>query len=303
MTQRIHLAAILQKDGKLLLVRSQIGEPWALPGRLFGDDAEDMDATMAAELLSFGVTTPNIEEDFFETVFLGQPEERLVFNIYAPAEWGGEARAPSGADIGWFSVEALAGIDMEPPIRDAVLQAFGLQPRPDAASQIAEALQAAEPDVPALLPDPPVEPQAADVETHAAASVSEPAAASRTDRGLDVLATLNAGDPAAEARLRETFPELADDILGALGDTWARPVIDRKTRSLQVVAMLAALGKSGALRTHMLGALNHGASPDQVVETIRTVAVYAGFPAALEAWSVMEEVFAARGIARPRGGV
>jgi 4-carboxymuconolactone decarboxylase len=131
--------------------------------------------------------------------------------------------------------------------------------------------------------------------------VASPAETS-TDRvaeGRDVLRTLSAGAAEAEARLRARIPELADDVLGALGDTWARPVIDRKTRSLQVVAMLSALGKTGPLRSHINGALNHGASAEQVIETLRTVAVYAGFPAAIEAWSVMEEVFAARGIERP----
>jgi 4-carboxymuconolactone decarboxylase len=84
---------------------------------------------------------------------------------------------------------------------------------------------------------------------------------------------------------------------------WSRPALDRQTRSLQVVAMLAALGgRSGPLRSHINGALNHGATPEQVVETLRMVAVYAGFPAALEAWPVMEEVFAARNIPRPARG-
>jgi 4-carboxymuconolactone decarboxylase len=65
--------------------------------------------------------------------------------------------------------------------------------------------------------------------------------------------------------------------------------------------MLAALGgKAGALRSHLNGALNNGATPEELVETLRMVAVYAGFPAALEAWPLMEEVFAARGIPRPR---
>ena len=64
--------------------------------------------------------------------------------------------------------------------------------------------------------------------------------------------------------------------------------------------MLAATGRTGApLRTHIEGALNYGVSPEQVVETLRMVAVYAGFPAALEAWPVMEATFAQRGIPRP----
>jgi 4-carboxymuconolactone decarboxylase len=125
----------------------------------------------------------------------------------------------------------------------------------------------------------------------------------RRARGLDVLRTLSGvADPAAAAaRLERNSPELAGDIIDfALGDVWSGSALDRRTRSLQVVAMLAAIGgRSGPLRSHINGALNHGATPEQVVETLRMVAVYAGFPAALEAWPVMEDVFAARGVPRP----
>jgi 4-carboxymuconolactone decarboxylase len=86
----------------------------------------------------------------------------------------------------------------------------------------------------------------------------------------------------------------------ALGEVWSNAALDRRTRSLQVVAMLAALGRTGGpLTAHINGALNHGAAPEQVIQTLRMVAVYAGFPAALEAWPVMERVFEQRGLQRP----
>jgi 4-carboxymuconolactone decarboxylase len=125
----------------------------------------------------------------------------------------------------------------------------------------------------------------------------------RRARGLDVLRTLRGGgDPQAAATAMErTQPEIAGDVIDfALGEVWATPALDRKTRSLQVVAMLAALGRTaGPLTSHINGALNHGATPADVAETLRMVAVYAGFPAALEAWPVMEQVFEQRGIPRP----
>ena len=75
---------------------------------------------------------------------------------------------------------------------------------------------------------------------------------------------------------------------------------DARAGAAVVVAMLAAMGgKHGPLRSHFNGALNHGVSPEQLAQTLRMVAVYAGFPAALDAWPIMEEVFAARGIPRP----
>jgi 4-carboxymuconolactone decarboxylase len=125
---------------------------------------------------------------------------------------------------------------------------------------------------------------------------------SRRELGLDVLRTLNGGDPAAEANLRGRAGDLADSVLDfAMGEVWQGSALDRKTRSLQVVAMLASLGRLGPLRGHVRGALNHGATPDQVVETLKMVTVYAGFPAAVEAWPVVMEVFKERGITRDPG--
>lgn len=132
-----------------------------------------------------------------------------------------------------------------------------------------------------------------------------PAATDRHAAGLDVLRTLRGIDdpgPAYET-MQRSLRELAPDVVGfALGEVWTHPALDRKTRSLQVVAMLAALGgKPSALRSHLNGALNHGASPGELAQTLRMVAVYAGFPAALEAWPVMESVFQEHGIP-PQGG-
>jgi len=63
--------------------------------------------------------------------------------------------------------------------------------------------------------------------------------------------------------------------------------------------MLAAAGQHASLKSHIGGALNHGASPEAVIEALKMVAVYAGFPAAVAAWPAMEAVFSERGIARP----
>jgi 4-carboxymuconolactone decarboxylase len=94
--------------------------------------------------------------------------------------------------------------------------------------------------------------------------------------------------------------DLARDIVDfALGEVWSHPALDRKTRSLQTVAMLGVLGKLGPLESHINGALNHGATPEQLVQTMRMVAVYGGFPAALEAWPALERVFERRGLPPP----
>ena len=77
----------------------------------------------------------------------------------------------------------------------------------------------------------------------------------------------------------------------AWGSTWQREGIDLKTRSLCTCAMLAALGRSTELKGHVRGALNNGASVEEIREVLLHVAVYAGAPAAVEAFrSAREEL-------------
>lgn len=74
------------------------------------------------------------------------------------------------------------------------------------------------------------------------------------------------------------------------GCVWARPGLERKTRSLLNIAMLCALNRMTELRVHVRGAVNNGASEVEIRETLMQVAVYCGFPAGLEGVRVTEEV-------------
>ena len=76
------------------------------------------------------------------------------------------------------------------------------------------------------------------------------------------------------------------------GAVWARPGLDRRTRSLLNIAMLTALGKSHELGVHVRGALTNGATPEEIRETLLQTAVYCGVPAALEAQRTAERVLA-----------
>ena len=76
----------------------------------------------------------------------------------------------------------------------------------------------------------------------------------------------------------------------AWGDTWQRPGLDLKTRSLLTVAMLTALGKQHELKSHVRGALNNGVTPGELQEVLLHAAVYCGVPAAAEAFRTAAEV-------------
>jgi 4-carboxymuconolactone decarboxylase len=78
------------------------------------------------------------------------------------------------------------------------------------------------------------------------------------------------------------------------GTIWPRGVLELKTRSLITVAMLIALDRPHELRTHLKGALNNGATPEELHETMLHAILYCGFPAAIDAERVLDDVLAER---------
>lgn len=71
----------------------------------------------------------------------------------------------------------------------------------------------------------------------------------------------------------------------AWGSVWSRPGLDRRTRSLVTIAILAALGRE-ELALHLRASRNTGATPQEIAEVLMHVAVYAGVPAANAAFVV-----------------
>jgi 4-carboxymuconolactone decarboxylase len=71
----------------------------------------------------------------------------------------------------------------------------------------------------------------------------------------------------------------------AWGAIWDRPGLDRKTRSMLTIAMLAALGHHEELKLHIRATRNTGVSEEEVKEILLQVAVYAGVPAANSAFA------------------
>ncbi|MCY1445504.1 4-carboxymuconolactone decarboxylase [compost metagenome] len=78
---------------------------------------------------------------------------------------------------------------------------------------------------------------------------------------------------------------------------FSRPGLDYCTRELATVAALTAMGNAQPqLKVHIGGALNVGCKPEAIVDVILQMAVYAGFPSALNGVAAAREVFSARGI-------
>lgn len=78
----------------------------------------------------------------------------------------------------------------------------------------------------------------------------------------------------------------------AWGSIWTRPGLDRRTRSLLTIAMLAALGHDGEFKLHIRATRNTGVTRDEVKEVLLQAAVYAGVPAANHAIALARAVYA-----------
>ncbi len=89
----------------------------------------------------------------------------------------------------------------------------------------------------------------------------------------------------------------------AWGALWAGPGLDRRTRSLVTIALLAALGRHEELALHLRASARTGASPEEIREALLHVAVYAGVPAANSAFALAKSILApetAAAAAEPR---
>ena len=74
------------------------------------------------------------------------------------------------------------------------------------------------------------------------------------------------------------------------GDVWSRPGLDRKTRHMLTLTLLAALGRENELATHLRATRNTGVTQDDLKEIFLQVAVYAGVPAANTAFAIAKRV-------------
>lgn len=124
----------------------------------------------------------------------------------------------------------------------------------------------------------------------------------RYERGLQMLAAVDgvAGQNVVET-LAQSFPDFARYVVEfPFGDIYARNGLGLRERELATVAALCALGSAlPQLRVHVQAALHVGCKPREVVEVVMQMAVYAGFPAALNGLSVVREVLAETGIPLP----
>jgi 4-carboxymuconolactone decarboxylase len=102
-------------------------------------------------------------------------------------------------------------------------------------------------------------------------------------------------DPAADL-------ELLDGVLGgvgvlayrwAFGEVWSRTQLSRRDRSLAVIAVLTSLGATEELLVHVPTGIRHGLSREEIEAALTHLALYSGFPRAVEAMRAARKAFAA----------
>src|SRR5882724_4500110 len=119
----------------------------------------------------------------------------------------------------------------------------------------------------------------------------------RYKRGLDKLREIDREQgEGVVASLSDIAPDFATYLIDfPFGDVYSRPGLELKSRELAVVVALTAMANATPqLKVHIHGAMNVGASRQEVVEVIIQMAVYAGFPAALNGLFAAREVFQER---------
>jgi 4-carboxymuconolactone decarboxylase len=121
------------------------------------------------------------------------------------------------------------------------------------------------------------------------------------DRYSRGLAALDAIDGEGGRKVVDSLADIAPDFARYLiefpfGDIYSRSGLDLRSREIATIAALAALGNATPqLKVHIQAGLNVGLSREEIIEILMQMAVYAGFPAALNGLFAAREVFAQSG--------
>ena len=117
------------------------------------------------------------------------------------------------------------------------------------------------------------------------------------DKGMEIRRQVLGNDHVDRAEANKTdfdasFQQLITEF--AWGSVWTGKTIDRKTRHLITIALLAALGQEEELKMHVRATQNTGVTPPEISEALMQVAVYVGVPAANAGFRATKEVLGER---------
>ena len=116
----------------------------------------------------------------------------------------------------------------------------------------------------------------------------------RFDQGMAMRKSVLGAEHVARAEANKTdfdadFQRIITE--GAWGTIWTRPGIDKRTRHMLTLAIIAALGKHDELAMHIRATRNTGVTQEEVREILLQVLIYAGAPAANSAFGIAKRVY------------
>jgi 4-carboxymuconolactone decarboxylase len=116
----------------------------------------------------------------------------------------------------------------------------------------------------------------------------------RFDQGMAMRKSVLGAEHVARAEANKTdfdadFQRIITE--GAWGTIWTRPGIDKRTRHMLTLAIIAALGKHDELAMHIRATRNTGVTQEEVREVLLQVLIYAGAPAANSAFGIAKRVY------------
>ncbi|HLS17830.1 MAG TPA: carboxymuconolactone decarboxylase family protein [Paenalcaligenes sp.] len=125
----------------------------------------------------------------------------------------------------------------------------------------------------------------------------------RYQKGMDKLKELTVPDeqsPTGHMEIGESFAEVAPDLKRmvvefAFGDVYSRPGLDNQQKVLCTISALVAQG-TPQIGMHVVTGLNVGLTPDEIIGSIMHLIPYVGFPRALNALKVAQDVFKEQGV-------
>jgi 3-oxoadipate enol-lactonase len=123
----------------------------------------------------------------------------------------------------------------------------------------------------------------------------------RSARGRREFEALNGAPPEEYlAEVHRRSPAMLESIVDGFGGILARPELGRASREIATVAMIAAAGGAEPqLASHVRAALRAGVAPSELLALCEHIAAYAGFPRALNALAVVDQILADAGVPRP----
>jgi 4-carboxymuconolactone decarboxylase len=97
-----------------------------------------------------------------------------------------------------------------------------------------------------------------------------------------------------QQRVAPGLAALTDDVL--YGDVWQRPELSPRDRSLVTISVLIATGNTAPLNGHLNRAFTNGVKPGEASALLAHLAIYCGWPRAVSALEVYDQVYKARNI-------